>query len=94
MLNLKALSITMPNLKALSIICTSLQIIGYALIPAAITSSSSLSFAWVIIGISGFAAVVKVFLPLESHQGKPTTAASFCGFGIIILSCLKVAGVI
>ncbi len=78
----------MPNLKALSMICSLLQIIGLILV---IISSFLPLFVWVIIGISGFAATVKIFLPLENHQSFFSFIATLCGIGIIIFSCLYVA---
>lgn len=71
----------------LSVVCSLLQIVGLALIIASPYLPQSIS---VIIGISGFAAIVKLFLPSKADfEGKILRpAAALAGFGIIIISLI------
>lgn len=65
-----------------------LQIIGFVLIAAAPILPT---FVHALISITGFAAVVKIHLPLEDHQTPLAFVAAVSGVGIIIFSCLKIA---
>ena len=76
----------MPNLEVLSDICSFLQIAGMLLI---------FGWAWLprfsgaLISVCGFAAVVKVFLPLAEHQSTLGVIAAVSGVGIVIAGCVK-----
>ena len=79
------------KLTVFSGICSILQIAGAGLF-LMIFQSSLPSFVWILIGISGFAAVAKFFLPdgdgFEKHILRPI--ATFAGFGFVIISILSV----
>lgn len=76
----------MPNLEALSMVCNLLQITGLFLI---------LGWKWLprftgaLISVCGFAAVVKVFLPLAGHQSTIGVVAAICGVGIVVVGAVK-----
>ena len=68
------------TVEALSIICGILQIVGLVLIICRV--------APVIIGVCGFAAIVKVFLPLPQNRNMLGYSAALAGLGIIILHAI------
>jgi hypothetical protein len=76
----------MPNLEALSEVCSLLQITGLFLI---------LGWKWLprftgaLISVCGFAAVVRVFLPLANHQSVLFVVAAICGVGVIAIGAVK-----
>ncbi|MBI2448347.1 hypothetical protein HYV44_02185 [Candidatus Microgenomates bacterium] len=80
----------MLNIKTLSAVCDYLQVAGFALLVGLYLSLLP-SFVWVLVGVTGLAAVVKIFLPLEGHQNTRAIIAASCGVGLIILSCVTVA---
>jgi len=65
------------TIQALSVFCSILQILGLILIIFKVAPA--------IITICGFAAIVKIFLPLKGHQTPFGYTAAFAGLGIIIL---------
>lgn len=75
-----------PNLHILSVICGFLQIAGLLL---AIVWKLLPRFTGALISICGFAAIVKVFLPLANHQNTINVIAAFAGVGIIFFGCIK-----
>jgi hypothetical protein len=74
------------KIQILSVMCSILQIAGLVLI---VLAKSLPNFTPVLIGIAGFAAIVKYFLP-DAELGfykvlRPI--AAFAGFGIIVFAC-------
>jgi hypothetical protein len=73
------------RMEVLDFLCSTLQIVGFVTIltkwPQAIAS--------IVIGISGFAAIVKFFLPYNKNgfDGLLRPAAAIAGIGIIIFAC-------
>ena len=65
------------SVETLSVICGILQIIGLILIIFRV--------APIIIGISGFAAIVRIFLPIPQNRTPIGYTAALAGLGIIIL---------
>ena len=71
-------------LESLSALCSVLQIVGLVL---SIAWRRLPAFVGVIIGISGFAAVVKVFLPISTGAGPMTYFAGLVGLATVAISC-------
>ena len=78
----------MTKIETLSCLCGILQILGLIIIVA-----GKLEALPVLVGISGFAGVVKVFLPMELdrawYKGLANVAA-ICGFALIVIACFAV----
>jgi len=72
------------RISELGAICSILQFAGVAFFLLA------LHFRWMCVpmGISGFAGIVKLFLPREYYRSRLGFFAAACGFLIIIASCL------
>ena len=68
-------------------ICSVLQIVGLVLV---VMWNRLPTFVGVIIGICGFAAAVKWFLPVPPSQGLLTSAAALAGVGVIAIACVFV----
>jgi len=80
-------------LNYLSVICSLLQILGLFLIMGMpLFPKWFPRFIGILLGVCGFAAVVKVFLPLEFHQSLLGIAAAFCGGGIMFMGYFKWRG--
>ena len=74
------------KIQILSVMCSILQIVGLVLI---VLAKSLPNFTPVLIGIAGFAAIVKYFLPdTESSFNKTLRpVAALVGVGIIAIAC-------
>lgn len=75
----------MTYLSIISLACTFLQISGLFMI---IFVDHLPPFFWVFVGITGLAAVVKIFLPLPNHQSSTAICGAVVGAGIVILSVM------
>ena len=79
------------KIKIIWFICSVLQIVGFVLIVSQ-GFTKGIGFVNILIGISGFAAVVKFFI--EDEEKMPinfrwtTAVAAVAGFGIVVLACL------
>ena len=76
------------KLKVLTVLCNILQIAGLAMI---IWHKQLPTFTTVLIGIAGFAAIVKFLIPnAEGNLEKALRPiAAVAGLGIIIIACAK-----
>lgn len=74
------------KIQILSVMCSILQIVGLVLI---VLAKSLPNFTPVLIGIAGFAAIVKYFLPdaESSFEKALRPIAAVAGFGIIVIAC-------
>lgn len=76
----------MERIKILSAICSVWQIVGLVAI-ILYTTYYKADFLLVLLGIAGFAGVVKYFLP---DVRLPEKAAAVIGVGIIVMACCLV----
>jgi membrane-bound ClpP family serine protease len=75
----------MTKIQGLSLVCSLLQILGLVLIVANVWRLTP-----ALVGICGFAAVVKYFLPLEPDKDwrrRLVQVAALCGVGMILMAC-------
>ncbi len=80
----------MLNLEILSLFCSILQIVGFLLILGLFVWNELPKSVWALICISGFAAIVQIFLPLDNHQNILYLLAAVCGFGLIIVGLNRI----
>lgn len=76
----------MTNLETLALICTLFHILGVILLAGFIWLPR---FTGVFISIGGFAAVIRLFLPLADHQNPSSIIGAIGGVCLIILGAIK-----